>query len=179
MYDTHLLAGGDFIVIPAVGPLSLGHVMIVSRTHLPNLGAMSRESIAEYEKLVGAVCSRLGVPRHTVLEAEHGSHVDDAGGACISHVHVNVIPEMAQYAEMFTHVLPPLPVRHDLTDLLDKKAPYILLRNSESAKLHDATGVPSQLIRRRIFELLGRDDWDWGAYPAIGLIERTIELWNK
>jgi diadenosine tetraphosphate (Ap4A) HIT family hydrolase len=177
-YNTHLLVSPHFVVIPAVGPLSLGHVMIVSRSHLPNLGSMTRVEIAEYASVVDVACARLGVARDELLEAEHGSDDDATGGACISHVHVNLIPKMARHIDMFDALLPSQPVRHDLDDLYGTNAPYILLRTSRNTRLLTAHGVPSQLIRRRLCELEGRDDWDWGAAPALELVEATVRRWN-
>lgn len=41
LYDTHLLETPTFVVIPAVGPVRPGHVMVVSRSHIPNLASMA------------------------------------------------------------------------------------------------------------------------------------------
>jgi len=180
VYNTHLLESSSFVVLPAVGSLHAGHVLVVSREHYPNLGSMPRAAIREYVSLVDGVQARLGGRLGGWLEAEHGAtDGGDTGGACITHVHVNLIPNHSQLVDMFRAQLAQKPVRHDLQDLSGELAPYILLRTDSDVRLHEAVGVPSQLIRRRICQLNGREDWDWGAFPQLDVVESTIAMWRQ
>jgi hypothetical protein len=74
--------------------------------------------------------------------------------------------------------LPPLDIDSSLATLGPSAAPYILVRAARVVRLYSAHGAPSQFIRRVLFEELGRDDWDWGAFPQIGVVKETLRLWG-
>ncbi len=177
VYDTPLLASSSFVVIPAVGPITPGHVMVVSRNHSPNLGSMGQTKIREYRSLVESISKHSGFGE--LLEGEHGASADESGGACITHAHVNLIPGFSHLVDMLELNLPSLEVDHDLQTLKSDAAPYILLRGGGIVRLYRAHAVPSQLIRRVLFAKVGRDDWDWGAYPNLNVVQETLELWGK
>jgi len=73
VHNRRLLETPQFIVLPSVGPLVVGHVMVVSKAHSASLASMGKDAIDEYEsvavRLKRAPLFRDGDP----LEAEHGS----------------------------------------------------------------------------------------------------------
>lgn len=178
IYDTHLLWSENFVVIPSVGPLAPGHVMVVSRDHFPNLACMGADRIQEYQSLVNRISQRKPYSDGKLLEAEHGSSIGDSGGACITHVHINLIPGCGSLVNMFDSLLPRLAIGDDLATLDPSQAPYILMRGSSLTRLYKAHEVPSQLIRRVAFERMGRSDWDWGVFPQLSVVEQTLRLWG-
>ena len=63
-------------------------------------------------------------------------------------------------------------------ELTTAAAPYIFMRDGTALRVYKANGVPSQLIRRAIFEHLDRSDWDWGVFPHLDVVQETIDLWK-
>ncbi len=179
LYDTHLLTTASFVVIPAVGPVRPGHVMVVSRSHVSNLASMPSAGLDEYNELVQMLSRDHSRGLDDVLEAEHGGADGERGGACITHVHVNLIPHAGPLVGMFDGKLPRQDVDQSLSTLRTGAAPYILLRNSEVVRLYAATRVPSQLIRRALLETLGRDDWDWAVFPHPDVVNATVRMWRS
>jgi diadenosine tetraphosphate (Ap4A) HIT family hydrolase len=177
-YDTHLYSSANFVVIPSVGPIAPGHVMVVSRLHLPNLASVGASEIYEYNSLVGFVAKRKPYSSSGLLEAEHGSSQHDSGGACITHVHINLIPGFGSFANMFDGRLPQMEIDANLGTLKPSAAPYILMRGLSVVRLYKAQAVPSQLIRRVLFEKMGRDDWDWGIFPRHEVVGETLRIWG-
>jgi len=177
-YDTPLITTPRFVVMPAVGPIVPGHVLIVSKEHLPNLAAMGEDALKEYRELVVTLRERDIYSNEVCIEAEHGASEHDQGGACITHVHVNFIPLDVEHTSLFDEKLPVLSKDKDLRNFNESLAPYIMLRGATAARVYEAKNIPSQLIRRALFETLGRDDWDWGAFPQLPIIERTLLMWG-
>jgi diadenosine tetraphosphate (Ap4A) HIT family hydrolase len=177
VYDTHLASSEHFVALPSVGPIAVGHIMIVSRIHAPNLASMGHSAIEEYKSLVKSISSRDGFAR--LLEGEHGASANSTGGACITHCHVNLIPGFADRINDLIFDLPQLELNHDLNSLSPDAAPYILLRAANVVRLYRASNVPSQLIRRVLFAKIGRDDWDWAAFPNLNVVHETLELWGS
>jgi hypothetical protein len=139
---------------------------------------MGEERIREYDHLVREISRRPHYSAGAILEAEHGSSTVASGGACIDHVHVNLIPGLGSAARLLDGKLPPIGVDHALFTLRPSAAPYILMRGSGITRLFDAKGVPSQYIRRELFASLGREDWDWAVFPNDDVIDETIALWR-
>lgn len=177
VYDTHLACSESFVVLPAVGPIVAGHVMVVSRTHAPNLAAMGPRVIAEYNDFVQSISHRPGFSE--LLEGEHGASADSTGGACITHCHVNLIPGFANLIHNLQLDLPRFDLDCELRNLSVDSAPYILLRADKRVLSFRAESVPSQLIRRVLFAKIGRQDWDWAAYPNLNVVNQTLELWGN
>lgn len=177
VYDTHLTHSEHFVVLPSVGPITVGHVMVVSRHHAPNLAAMGKGIIDEYKSLVERISYRSGFGE--LLEGEHGAAEDSPGGACITHAHVNLIPGFAHRVNEVQLDLPNLEIDYELRNLRADAAPYILLRGGRTVQLYSAYNVPSQLIRRVLFAKIGRDDWDWAAYPNLSVVHQTLERWSN
>lgn len=163
--------------MPAVGPFVLGHIIVVSKRHLPNLATMGEMALSEFDQLVGTVAQRPLFRGKSLLEAEHGSTETDRGGACIVHTHVNLIPTAGQHVSMFEGRLPLQAVPSQPGALIMAQAPYIWLRSGDTMFVHEATGVPSQLIRRELWARNERDDWDWGVFPQDELLRETVERW--
>ena len=132
----------------------------------------------EYDSLVEAISRRKPYSEGQSLEAEHGPSESESGGACITHVHVNLVPGFGSLANMFDNMLPRLDIDDSLSTLVPSQAPYIFMRGAGMVRLYKSDGAPSQLIRRTAFEKMGRSDWDWGVFPQLPVIEQTIRLWG-
>ncbi len=176
-YDCTLHETAHFLVTPAIGALTVGHVLIVSRQHTPGLAYLSPEALDEYAEVVRVVASHSGGGR--LLQAEHGGSHDHPGGGCISHTHVNCIPGLPPMLAIFEGHLTRLDVPSFPSSLLALRKPYILLREGETTSVYAATNVPSQLIRRRICEAIDRQDWDWAVHENLEIVQETIRLWER
>jgi hypothetical protein len=150
--------------------------MIVGRAHLSGLSFLSVEALEAYEQAVRAAEAVSGPEG---LEAEHGGMHEDRGGACIAHTHVNFIPGLPSVLDMFAGQLPVLKDVDEVMDVRRMGEPYILLRQRGRLRLYSAAGVPSQFIRRRVCQLLDRDDWDWALSPNLAVVRQTLALWRQ
>jgi diadenosine tetraphosphate (Ap4A) HIT family hydrolase len=177
-YDRVLLDSPRLVLLPALGALVPGHVLVISRSHSPSLSALGTAAVSEYEDVVLRYRTKLHLQVNDVLEAEHGAGASSRGGGCIEHAHINLIPGVANCIDVLDELLPSIDRIADLHDLTDFAGqPYIFLRTSTAIRVFDATTAPSQLIRRRICERLGRDDWDWALFDGYDNISATLAMW--
>ncbi len=51
LYNQPLMETDRFLVLPSLGPLMLGHVMVVGKKHQASLASMSREAVEKYGRL--------------------------------------------------------------------------------------------------------------------------------
>src|SRR5436190_19424259 len=89
--NTPLKESEHFIILPCLGPLVKGHVLISSKKHYMNLFSMPEGCMDDFNSLVRFSIDRLG---SIILFAEHGSFDEQMGGSCVTHTHVHVIPKM-------------------------------------------------------------------------------------
>jgi diadenosine tetraphosphate (Ap4A) HIT family hydrolase len=175
--NTVLLQTDRFVVLPAIGPFAAGHVLAVSRAHHVSLGAMGSDAIEEYNHLIERICQMDLYARSQLLEAEHGATYRECGAACVAHTHVHLLPGFGQFSSIFDGVYALLPA--DLASLADLHNPYVLLRGSDAkVRLFDATGFPSQLVRKAICARQRRTDWDWRQSSRPDWTQQTIEYWK-
>jgi len=177
--NTKLFETDRFVVMPCIGPLCPGHVLIVSREHSMNLASTGRDGMADYDDLASKLMPRFHHFASDILEGEHGSTVNDKAGACVAHTHVHWIPGLARFDRMLDFDLTVLRSGVRLDELADLQQPYIFLRGGWRRPwvAYDARGLRSQMIRRTLCDSLGRDDTNWKAAPRYDWIQETVDKW--
>jgi diadenosine tetraphosphate (Ap4A) HIT family hydrolase len=178
LHNHRLFETPRFIVLPSVGPLVPGHVMVVSKEHCNSLSSMGADAIREYEDLAGRLRTAPFLDQDIPLEAEHGSTDDDKAGACVIHTHVHWLPGMGRFLHEFRSRLSTRP-EDGLLELSNNGGPYIYARAGTERAVFQAHGLRSQTIRRILCELLDRDDTDWTQAPRLDWVEETVEAWKK
>ena len=171
--NTPIFQTENFLVIPCVGPLVVGHVLVVTRSHLFSLSQVSPEAIAEYEALRDSVSHF--VPG--LLEAEHGATGTNCGGACVVHAHVHWIPNHSKFIDAFEGGFAKLYDGNELV-LPQSSVPYMMLRANNRTVVYDGTDMISQMLRMIICSEKSVD-YDWRAVPKLHLIEESISYWRK
>ena len=178
VYNTPLAETHRFVVIPSIGPFLPGHVMVVSKLHELSLLSMGVDAVQEYHELAERL-RRLPVWDRTVpLEAEHGSTRLQKAGACVVHSHVHWIPGTGQYFDVLAGQLTRLPPV-DYEASLAGRSPYIFLRAGNKSGLFRAGGLPSQVVRRLLCDVLSRNDTDWRQNPRLDWVLETVKRWTK
>lgn len=177
LHNRKLFETPRFVVLPSLGPLVVGHVMVVSKAHCHSLASMGHEAVEEYEALASRLRTAPFLTDGNPLEAEHGSTLDDKAGACVIHTHVHWVPGMGGFLQEFRDQLPLLSERGLLNVPVDM--PYIFARARAESILFQAKGLPSQTIRRILCGVLDRDDIDWTQAPRLDWIEETVRAWQK
>ncbi|MGE0680738.1 MAG: HIT family protein [Candidatus Binatia bacterium] len=180
--NTILFETERFVVMPCLGPLVPGHVQIVSREHHPNLAAMGKVAIAEYDQLTCSLAEKDPFAGQGILEGEHGATRDQKGGACVIHTHIHRIPGLVAYSRIFDEELPLIGSGRQLEDIAQlSSVPYILLRSGFGSEwcAYSAFGIHSQMIRRTLCDELGRIDKNWRAALRPEWIEETVASWQK
>ncbi len=123
--NTELLGSQHFVVIPALGPLTVGHAMIVSRKHYPSLASLGATGLSEYQDLVNQLRRSAPSLLGSSLEAEHGGTHLDPAGACIAHAHINLVPSSDHLADMLDGKLEPISGVATLMELGNLAEPYV------------------------------------------------------
>lgn len=174
-----LHATQSFVVIPDAVPLAPGHVMVVGREHYFNLVAMGDNAILEYEKIREQIA---GMPRYgqNFLEIEHGSTAYDCGGACVSHVHVHIIPDAAEIYDLFNEPKVPLIAElSSLADLVRFSQSYIMLRKPNAPpKVFRAENLISKFMKREVIKMKELQRLNLLNNPKKEWVQETLSIWG-
>ena len=176
VHNKRLLETSQFIVLPSVGPLVPGHVMVVSKGHFASLASMGVDGIREYESVAGRLRGAPFLRDGNALETEHGSAEDDKAGACVIHTHVHWIPGMGQFWGEFGEGLALRPEKC-LQEVGVSGGAYIFARARGGQAFFEARGLRSQTIRRILCDLVDRDDTDWMQALRLNWVEETVKAW--
>lgn len=177
-FNRPLFESDEYVVIPALGPLLPGHVMVVSKRHFASLASMGPGGIASYEKIFEELRRLWPEFMYDALEAEHGGVTSVKNGPCIMHTHVNIIPGAGRFLKILDGKLPRLDIK-DLSSISDVTTPYFYMRANGETVLYNGNQGQSQIVRRLILERLNQDDWNWAVYPRMDMVNETIKLWSE
>jgi diadenosine tetraphosphate (Ap4A) HIT family hydrolase len=85
-----LMSNEHSVALSDPNPVAVGHTLVISADHVPNLLELSPDAVAGVWRLVSEVCASLraaGADAFTI-----GANVGRAAGQTVDHAHVHVIP---------------------------------------------------------------------------------------
>ena len=172
----------DFFLMPSIGQLAWGHLLLVSRQHFTALARLPEPLAREAERLTTLVID--ANTRHLTKDTvvfEHGIlDPSYAGGCGISHLHVHLLP-----CERGTNFLPAatrklkfekIPSLRSITAYREAAASYVYLRQPGAGDFVGLTSnLPSQYMRQAVAQTLGKGEWDWRKF---GVEEELISTYR-
>jgi len=163
-WDKILYETSSFVVTPTVGALKEGWTLVISKRHMPAMGALTEGELSELNQLVIRVRNLMESMYGFVVIFEHGPACEGTTFGCgIDHAHLHVVPLRVALAPLVENELPfhimwePVMDFRDLSQIHLQKTSYLyILENGRSvgiaARLQD---IPSQFMRRVIANYLG------------------------
>jgi diadenosine tetraphosphate (Ap4A) HIT family hydrolase len=160
-----ILEQDDFRVLPSLGQIVPGYLLILPNHHYRAFADMSLEELRAAEALKTYLSGQLRSTYGDYLFFEHGARMPDSGGCGISHAHLHAVPfpgekdPVQELTQAFAF--------EEVSSLLDLKR----VQSEQSYLYYEAVRghryvlyppfVPSQYIRRLLAEALGSEAWDW------------------
>lgn len=168
----------SYNVIPSLGQLTEGHVLIVPKVHATALADMKDDQLRELDILYLEICRRLQKSYGAHIAFEHGTRGPNAGGCGIVHAHLHVLP-CSRALEFPSDI----PIRrideasfYALRACVSPYTSYLWFRDQEMrAFIAEVNYLPSQYLRKIVAKALGIPEWDWRASPFQDSLFRTVE----
>jgi hypothetical protein len=159
--DTLLACGPGVNLVPTVGMMVPGYLLVTTQEHVLSMGDLGKRHLEELGPWLDAVRSILAPRFGEYLTFEHGSSVAERTAACIEHAHLHLIPLADQLSEPLRDAAPwqVLPGFADLASYSGASYAYLHVSGAHLALAEPSLG--SQWIRKKAGEHLDRDDWDW------------------
>lgn len=176
--DRIVLETANFCVIPSIGQITEGHLLIVPKEHYLSTGHLPERFIGEVKGIKDRLYAALARSYKAPIFFEHGCS-EENGGCGVYHAHIHAVPcgETEKFWERLSreHTLSKLSDISGLAAYSKAGNAYIYLedchRNEYSSK---ASGIPSQYLRKLLAESMLNGNWDWRSYKNDGdKLEKT------
>ncbi|HXR17147.1 MAG TPA: HIT domain-containing protein [Terriglobales bacterium] len=160
-----ILEQENFRVLPTLGQIVPGYLLLVPNHHYRAFADMSLEELKAAEVLKTSLTEQMRVMYGNYLFFEHGVRTSDSGGCGISHAHLHAVPfphekdPVEELARSFSF--------EKISSLLELKRvepdrSYLYYESVRGIKyVLYPPFIPSQYIRRLLAEALGNRAWDW------------------
>jgi diadenosine tetraphosphate (Ap4A) HIT family hydrolase len=181
-WNEPLFESPNFVVLPSLGALVEGWLLLVPKKHFICMGALPDSIAAEMQEMKHILCSDLQQYYGQVCAFEHGPSRPNLSLGCgVDHAHLHVVPVKFDLASA---VIPFLP-----KDVLWSKAglkecrvafargeDYLYLEQPIGAgRIAIHKGFESQLFRRAIATRIGTpNQFNWREYPQFPNVAATI-----
>lgn len=180
-----LWADESLFAIPCIGQLEVGHFLVIPVQHhctLRDTNSAVGPIGANVAIAIEFACEALGLTNRELLVFEHGARDPQDGGCGIYHAHLHVVPVMRTFDLPTLFDLQLSDRAKTLDDALAKIAPgssYALagIWGEEFRYQPLATPLPSQFMRRKVANALGKDQWDWRqSWREPAMLEATASI---
>jgi hypothetical protein len=187
-FNETLFETKNFKVIPTLGSLIEGWLLVLPKRHFISFGAINNDHL--YNEL-DILLSKLSI----IVEREYGNYIifehgpvlpQTLVGCGVDYAHLHIVPiniDLIQKSSKYLNS----PSWVDVTNIrfvreyFKADIPYLLFQDS-SRTVHIGTDkeIPSQVFRKVIAEHLKIvDEYDWKQFQFEGIIKNTIEKYSK
>lgn len=181
--DRVVCADGDFFVVPSLGPLCEGHLLLVTKKHYPALRdapeTLRRQAINSAFDLAAAMKVLLG---KEILIFENGEVNNQVRkSACVDHVHLRLLPVTAEELQAMRadEAFPPEVTAADTESVFRGLSPLqdylVVLSTDGKIYMKESPEILSQWMRRFLSRYMSVSEWNWRDRPGLGLVTATLE----
>jgi diadenosine tetraphosphate (Ap4A) HIT family hydrolase len=178
-----VLESGNFIVMPSIGQIVEGYLLVLPKKHLSCIGQLSSKLFDELIGIKSILSESLSPMYHPPIYFEHGCLSEDGGGCGIYHAHLHCVPAPATVD--FLPILlndEKLTTRYKIDNIKDLKS---LFETGQSYLFYEdrfgnpsafgAPFLPSQFFRRLFAEQVGTSYWNWREFGRENKLISTLE----
>ena len=179
-----LYSSEKFIVLPALGPLNEGHLLVLTRDHYLNFSQIPYSSTAEFFLLISFLKKSLTSTYGPTILFEHGPVSENRkAGCCITHAHIHMLPLVVDIEFQLSSDFQRNKAQ-GLGDLIfhRQQPPYIYYenQNGDSFVYEVYDNLPSQYIRQIIaYSIDNPEIWDWSENLRVNILVDTFKTLEK
>jgi hypothetical protein len=182
----------SFALIPSVGPLALGHSLLVTKAHQSTVfGGLTAADYDQVQALFAVFSAKIVDrinPSLEILCFEHGAarSFPDRELCSTVHAHLHLVPLADHLVARITKSvrgesldsLSPLTLSSTIESLTEYLLVFRLSRRGEinGATIQDASELAPQFMRRLVADHIGNKNWNWKTHSDAFLLRQTIHL---
>lgn len=179
-FDAPVYIDEDFVVVPTLGLLRPGYLLLVSRSHVDSMGALALSTGLDPWRRARAIIRALEQKwgQYVAVESTTGTQGGRGSGGCVSHAHIHLIPAGPSLVRQLRRE-----VQGELVYEAGKElglGSYFAYQTPDGQLRVSRQRMQSQWVRRALASDLGvPEDFDWGVVSGAQYLEETIKgaLW--
>lgn len=183
-WDMILHETPSYVVVPTLGAFVEGWVLIVSKRHVPAMGALMLDELQELSRLMTEVRATMKSTYGSAAVFEHGPVCGGTPFGCgVDHAHLHVVPVHTRLVPLIEKQLGQAPQwrsmrgPEDLHEMHSAGVSYLyVVENGQDGGW--ASGIldaPSQFMRRVLANQLGIPNlYDYRKYPFRDTVISTV-----
>jgi ATP adenylyltransferase len=181
-WNTPLFVSANFLVLPSLGSLVEGWVLIVPKKHFICMGALPPELASEMNQLKSRVWSVLSSKYGEICAFEHGPNAAKRTVGCgVDHAHLHLVPFAFDLVRAAAPFLPSNTEWHPATfgackQAFEEEKDYLYIEQPLGVRhiaKHSEFG--SQIFRKAIASSLGMlEEFNWREHPQVEIVAKTI-----
>ncbi|RIJ49345.1 HIT domain-containing protein [Maribellus luteus] len=178
-----------FSLIPSIGPLMVGHILICPRDHFISMAALSDEYFNQLKTFKKEVHEKMtDIFNEPIHFFEHGNSKKTKRTLCSTeHAHLHAFPSSTQNYIQKTSTIDfewnYKNVEIEEINRYSKGNEYLYYETSDGdnyLKVINGDQIESQYLRRLISEINGNSrTWNWKEYPKLNLMDETINRFKN
>ena len=185
-WNKPLFESPNFVVLPSLGALVEGWLLLVPKKHFICIGALPNSVATEMQEVKHFLCEFLQQYYGQVSAFEHGpSRPNSSVGCSVDHAHLHILP-VAFYLAAAVAPFLPKDVRWSTAGLKECQAAfgqgedYLYLEQPIGAgRIAIHKEFESQLFRRAIAMQIGAlNQFNWREYPQFANVSATVKKWQ-
>ena len=188
LFNAVLSHNNSFVIVPSLGPLRVGHYLIVTRDHRSNVlaGSVDLRRLTDLADSISCAARNLiGGNSETLIAFEHGAtDVGSTSNLCsTAHAHLHVLPLPGDMSGKVIQQLGSDTNRRSLAELCHATLPYseylTAFACDNTGKVNggivtSAYNHGSQFLRKVVARVLGNSRWDWHEHANMQDLHHTI-----
>ena len=159
---------GEFIAIPSVSPLRMGHLLTLPKRHITSALQFDHKSRLEFINFTSELSKDVSKSLGPTIFFEHGVAPGSGGGCGVDHAHWHILPcsedefnSLVNEVEFDFPALSWTTFEHLNSDKYDRHSYLLLGQTCEKIAFSTASVIPSQYLRQKIASIFGLDQWNW------------------
>lgn len=183
VWNKPLFESPNFFVLPSLGALVEGWLLLVPKKHFICMGALPETVAAEMQEMKRVVCSLLQKHYGKVCAFEHGPSRPNCRVGCgVDHAHLHFVPIGFDLASAVGPFLPQsvhwseAGLRECQTAFTQGEDYLYLEQPIDTGRIAVYKGFGSQLFRRAIATQIGASNqFNWRQYPQFSNVTATVD----
>lgn len=177
-WNVPVLESENFVVIPSLGPIVEGWLLVVPKQHVLSMAVLEDQSMPELSTIKSQVSNLLESLYGPVTFFEHGpSSKQKSTGCSVDHAHLHAVSNIHNLAAHAEQILRPLVgfqqgTLADCSEAVSSGLDYLHIEARDTGSVYlTAESFPSQVLRQAIAQANGTPDgYDWRTFPNLDLI---------
>lgn len=184
-YNKILFETKHFIILPSLGALVNGWLLIVPKQFHLNLSYLNKEKLDELNLLISKIGKKFKREFGNYILFEHGPKEPCSIAGCgVDYAHMHIVPTnfdllkgVSTYQSLFFD-WKYLKSFSDIPQIRLDSLDYLYFRDQKGLNYFvQSDNIPSQLFRKVIAHYMGcPEKYDWKKYPHYLNIEATIDI---